>query len=762
VPFLAPIFAAAASAVGAIGTAIVSATTFGALSLGFSFGTAGALGVAALGAATVGTLGLLTPHPNLGGATQIQFAADKTAGVPYLIGRTGTAGNIVFIDTSNDGHNKWIHYFVVFSTGPVDSFQSFTANQTAVSFSAGAATTSPYNGKMWLATQVGVQPSSLLTAPSGTGTVPEWTSNHKLSGLAAARWVMQSDQKTYPAGSPQPLWVWKGAKVYDPRLDSTYPGGSGSQRSGTPSTWAWSENPYLHALTWCLGQTSNGIRTVGLGVPVSAIDVAAFVTGANVADANGWKCGGVVNSQNSKWDVLTAMLQAGGGTPVRQGNQISCMVSTPLVSVVTLTGADVVGEAQINGSQPRRTRINSVTPKYRSEAHSWDQVDADPVTISAYVTADGQKRSKEITWELVQDVNQVSQLAYYYITDAREFGPVVLPLKTRWNGLRPGDAITLNENELGMSSQKLVILSRQRDPATGLPTFTLRSETDAKHAAALALSGTAPPTPSLSAIDLVNVPAPGAGVWSAAGGTLAVGNQQVSVLVVTGTVDNPNASAVIVEYSVASAGVWQQVTAAAQPGTMIVNIPGVIPATAYDVRVSYVQRGNPGATATPTGSPATTGAGATYNAVIASKTAINPGLGGVTLAVNPTWTDVISCHVGTIPTGGQWQVWADINGYSGNQGGGFSGTLGCRIVVRDHAGGTNPQVIDATPTLVTPSGSYAVLTDSTVYYAAVFANPGAASVGDVDVVLQMRPDSAGGTPSVGNRGVSNLVANYFL
>mgnify|MGYP006920604220 CR=1 FL=1 len=40
---------------------------------------------------------------------------------------------------------------------------------------------------------------------------------------------------------PQVFAQW--VKVYDPRLDSTFPGGSGPQRADNEATWAWSERP---------------------------------------------------------------------------------------------------------------------------------------------------------------------------------------------------------------------------------------------------------------------------------------------------------------------------------------------------------------------------------------------------------------------------------------------------------------------------------------------------------------------------------------
>src|SRR3546814_16439965 len=65
----------------------------------------------------------------------------------------------------------------------------------------------------------------------------------------------------FAAGVPEPQWIGKWVRVYDPRKDSTYPGGSGSHRALNESTYEWSDNPALHALTWALGRWENGKRT---------------------------------------------------------------------------------------------------------------------------------------------------------------------------------------------------------------------------------------------------------------------------------------------------------------------------------------------------------------------------------------------------------------------------------------------------------------------------------------------------------------------
>jgi len=637
---------AAAAGAAALATAAgISAATAGAI--GAFVGNAVIASAVLAGVSAVSSL--FTPSPRFN-TSPITFKADTAAGLPYVIGRSGSGGNIVFVDTSNDGNNTYLHYLTVHSIGPVTGFDKFTANNVPVTFDAttGQANHLGYNwrgtystgvtyyvgdgvsfsgsiyicvktalnydpsntdywqpagsyaGPAWLSTMwqvrsLGPQPASYLAAPAGTGTVPEWTSSNTLSGLAASRWVLKGDTKSYANGTPTPLWTIRGPAVYDPRLDSTYPGGSGSQRASDPTTWAFSENPFLHALSWCLGQTSNGKRIMGLGAPISRIDVAAFVTGANVCDANGWKVGGTAFSTDSKWDVLTAILQAGCGAPMRNGALISCMVNTPRVSIATLTGADFTGPVSVGGYVARKDRINRVIYQYRSEPHAWQMVPATPIVVSAYVTADGVQRTKGLTMNYVQDVNQGAQLARYAIEDARELGPITGQTRPCWMGLQPGDCVTINEPEYGLNGQTVLILDRKIDPSTACPNLTMRGETYAKHAFALGQTGAPPPPPSLTAIDLVSA-APTTAAWSATGATLTSAGVSIPAIVVTGAVENPNASHLVVRTRLsAGPGPWTPYDSPPAPVATRVEITGIGSGETRDIGLSYLVRGIQGA-----------------------------------------------------------------------------------------------------------------------------------------------------------------------
>jgi hypothetical protein len=136
-------------------------------------------------------------------------------------------------------------------------------------------------------------PSAFHTV--NTGAV--WGANTRLTGCATAR-IRIDRQGTKRAPSPfagglpqQVMFIGEGMPVYDPRRDSTVPGGSGAHRVNDQSTWQYHDgstvlgsNLALMALAWRLGWRINGVVSCGLGNPVSRLDLAAFAAAANVCD----------------------------------------------------------------------------------------------------------------------------------------------------------------------------------------------------------------------------------------------------------------------------------------------------------------------------------------------------------------------------------------------------------------------------------------------------------------------------------------------
>lgn len=552
--------------------------------------------------------------------SQTSFRADPDAGIPLVIGRTGTAGNITFrrgFDTNDAGDNDRQAFISALSLGPVNAIEGMTVDKVPTFFGGTGAAIGAFAGFMWSMTQLGAVPEAqALGFGAGAGTPPGWSSESRMSGLAAASWMLRFDTKAkvFTNGVPAPMWTVKGVLAYDPRKDSTYPGGSGPHRMADPAdtaaydaavaTWEWSEDPYIIGLRWAHGfwhrdprvAGSTYQRVMGIGAPQAGIDVAAFVEGANIGKANGWTVGGVIFSGDEKWSTMKRILQAGMGEPLALGARISCLVNAPKVSLATITVDDVIGEASVSATQPRRDRFNTVTPRYRLEANNWDLLPGTPISVAEHVAEDRGRRTKVIDYPFIQNTPQVATAARYDIENAREFGPIVLPLKLVWMGYKPGDCVTANLPELGLNGQPILLLNRELDPSAGVTTMTARSETAAKHPYALGQTTTPPSTPGVTGGMVIPVPRDGA--WAISGTSIASEGGAIPALIVTGATDAGTAETVVFEYRPfvdgqgADAG-WRG-AGVFEPTVTRCEITGVEGAAPYEVAVSYRRYGATG------------------------------------------------------------------------------------------------------------------------------------------------------------------------
>lgn len=483
----------------AIGTIAAVVSTVAAFIPGGQLVSAIAGGVAL--AANIGAQ--LTAKKPAAQGSLTQILIQSNAPTPYLMGET-YFGGVMRHDVGYGGkvskvQNPYRGMPVVYSgCGPVQGLVGMFADFISVGFS-GAAATGYYAGFLYRSYQLGATPEAGALTAQWPG-MPGWSSAHKLSGKAAILWSLKFDKEgeKYAGGVPQFGAVWQGVKVYDPRLDSTYPGGSGSHRIDNEATWTYSQNPALHALAYSYGRYKSGKKIFGIGLSKDGLDLASFVAWANVCAANNWKVGGVIFEPGDRWANLKRIMAAGSAEPIFAGGVLSVKYDAPRVSLVTITGADFAEGARVRAMQSWRDRKNTWVPKYRSAAHKWEYVESAAVTSSVYLAEDGEEKVDTYQIDLCQDKDQAAQLTAYKLVNGREIAPIEITLKPGFRFYRPGDMVTINEPELGLINQDCVILTRVVDPQNFTVTLTLMSETTAKHDFALGKTGTAPPTPTLT------------------------------------------------------------------------------------------------------------------------------------------------------------------------------------------------------------------------------------------------------------------------
>ena len=106
--------------------------------------------------------------------------------------------------------------------------------------------------------------------PMLVASMPNWTSAHKLNGVAYIACHAGYDKEGIWSGIPRLTVQVKGKRVFDP-ADT-------NQTLGTPSTYKWSDNPSLCFLDYITNDE------YGKGLASSEINMSTFTAAANVAN----------------------------------------------------------------------------------------------------------------------------------------------------------------------------------------------------------------------------------------------------------------------------------------------------------------------------------------------------------------------------------------------------------------------------------------------------------------------------------------------
>ena len=516
--------------------------------------------------------------PTVGASARtVEFVIDPDGPISFAAGHVGVPGAMAHKDTFGPDLMYYGIPVILSGAGPITAIQSVKADDYPMAFDAnGGATTEPYRQEFFFRSVLGHQPApAALTTPNGlknNAKLPGWTTAHKLSGKAAFLMVMAENSKgsAFPNGEVKPLVELLGLKGWDPTLDSTYPGGSGSCRLHDASTWVTLTCPILWGLKWALGlwegptlkgAPAHGSTTDhqvgGIGARLSGVDVPAFVAASNIAKANAWTVSAYPNTDDDKHQVLETFLQSGGATYSQRAGKISCISrAAPRASLVTISAADTAGPLEIDTAASQIDRVNTLRPRFWSPAHRWQMTAMDgEVTAQSYRDEDGGRtRPRGVDYPFVSNAKQAGQLAALQIAHTREGIAGVIPLKPHLQRIRPGDAFTITEAGFVLNGLKCLCLNTDYDPATGVVRVSFVSETDAKYPFALGQDPTPPEPQVLTPVDPRHVSPPAPGDWTVTVPGPAPDGSQLPNIDLTGLVSNDTADALLISWRAVASG----------------------------------------------------------------------------------------------------------------------------------------------------------------------------------------------------------------
>jgi hypothetical protein len=266
-------------------------------------------------------------------------------------------------------------------------------------------------------------------------------------------------------GRIEPLAQVKGAKLYDPRLDNSVPGGSGTHSFGVPSTYTFSTNGVLPSLLYLMGGTVNTTRIFGMGKPRTAIDLENFASEANICDeavpvlAGGtiprYSCNGRMVPDADHRVNLEKLLSPVGGSMDASTGIYRIFVAAWRASVMTLTEADVDGAPDsIELRQDPSSEINIVRGVFADPNDKWNVKEYPERRDTASIAIVGEN-SLTMDLPFTNDWRIAQRLAKIRMNRANAQRKMEAKYWLRAIVLQPGDVVTQTYARYGLNAQTM-------------------------------------------------------------------------------------------------------------------------------------------------------------------------------------------------------------------------------------------------------------------------------------------------------------------
>jgi hypothetical protein len=486
------VFKIAAAAVAVIGLTVLTAgIATGVAGLTFLGASASTLFTISAGLSVGSSLLAKRPKaPSVNAANIDRLNSTIDLRTPRKIVWGNTAGANDVRDQEYTDNQSVLHRFIVVASHKVHSiYEIWFDDELAWSSVSGVA--SKFAGYL------NVTPVTEGNAGNAINISPRMGSSRRYTGLAYVylRFKLTGNSKKTESPFVQsvPTRVTirtKGAYVYDPRLDSTVPGGSGPHRANDQSTWEWSDsasrNPALQLLWWMLGWRINGKLAVGGGIPPNRIDMESFITAANLCDedvsiaAGGteprYRSDGVVSEGDSPTVIMDALKAAMNADLDDVGGKLRLFVfhndlGTPLAD---FNENDILGSFEYRATAALDESFNVVRGTYTDPRDQalYQQIDYPQVELPS---RDGIDRIDTFPLALVQSPSQAQRLAKQRLQRMQFGGVFTATGQATWWKVQKNSVVRLTFAPRGWVN-KLFRVAELEHRVDGTVPITLREE----------------------------------------------------------------------------------------------------------------------------------------------------------------------------------------------------------------------------------------------------------------------------------------------
>lgn len=462
---------------------------------------AGATGAAAYAVATIATAAVIA-----GSLYAMKKVTEAIVGIPrinrqptdveysgtveprrIIYGEMLVSGLNIIPPLTSGSTNEYLHQVLAIAGHECNDLGSVYFNRAAIGTISsvtgtnddGKVTTGTYANKAWVRRYTGndTQTSDYKLTQAFTS---QWTTSHRGRGVAYIALTYQFDETVYRTGKPDITCLVQGKKVYDPRLDSTRTGGSGSQRISDPTTWTYSTNPAL-----CLADYLYD-SSLGLGETDTRIDYDLVMDAADICDENvnipgsttqkRYTCNVVLIATDRFEENIKVIAQAMAGVCYYSSGKWRMYAGAWSSSAFSLGDNDLVeGGISVVTAYPYSDRYNSVRGQFINKDKNWQPTEYSPIANSTYISADGEQAWLETDFAACTNEYEAQRHAILLSRRSRNAQVATVRCGMSAYKIRPFETGTCTFSEIGWTSKTVRCEGWRFDPM-GFVELILREE----------------------------------------------------------------------------------------------------------------------------------------------------------------------------------------------------------------------------------------------------------------------------------------------
>lgn len=361
-----------------------------------------------------------------------------------VYGQVRVSGPLVFTHSRPIGSSDkldMLHWVIVLAAHEVEEIGDILFNDVVVPLDGNSdATAEPYkrSGTVYASIykhlgSVDQTADSVLVSNSGG----QWTSGHRLRGLAYIHAQLRYDDIAYASGTPNISAIVKGRKVYDPRTDAE----------------GWSNNAALCVLDYL-------VSDFGLGASADEIDMGSFIAAANICDETvatlsgtekRYTCNGVVDLSDSPRDILENMLGSCAGFLVHTGGKWRLQVGAYSPPLKTFDQSFLRDAVIMRPHRSRRQLFNTIKGAFVSPDHNWQSTDYPAVSTDYYIAQDsGEEIISTLDLSFTTSHTMAQRIARIALEQTRRQRQIQYPANLAGFQVAAGNTVAVNLPRFGI------------------------------------------------------------------------------------------------------------------------------------------------------------------------------------------------------------------------------------------------------------------------------------------------------------------------